>query len=219
MPIYRLILKYIYNAMFKQFLTIFSLGDPDYCSSNTQSPRNSVCCVSKGVPGKSCIGRSYVLQSGCGFDESCCNDLCVYGKDCSGQGCTYDFDCSGGQACCGKKCKNGTKCNLNIIIPVTAACAFIVIVVIVACGYFYHRRRQQRLLAFSNVPFGHLTESTTSHLQQPITNPFQQPSPGYTASVTPRQYTLTTSYRSGGMNATPKASDTSPYHQSSLPVL
>ena len=207
------ILKYVYNAMFKQFLTIFSLGAPDHCSSNTQCPRNSVCCGSKGVPRKICVGRSCVLQSGCGFDESCCNDLCVYGKDCSGQGCTYDFDYSGGQACCGKKCKKGTKCNLNIIIPVTAACAFIVIVVIVVRGYFYHRGRQQSLMAFSNVLFGHLTESTTSYLPQPITNPFQQHPPEYTASVTPPQYTLTSSNGSGEMNATPKASVTSPHHQ------
>ena len=170
-------------------------------------------CGSKGVPGKSCIGRSCVLQSGCGFDESCCNDLCVYGKDCSGQGCTDNFDCSGSQACCGKKCKNGTKCNLNIIIPVSAACAFIVIVVIVVCSYFYHRRRQQRLMAFSNVPFGHLTECTTSHLPQPITNPFQRHQPEHTASVTPPQYTLTSSDGSSGMNATPKASVTSSHHQ------
>ena len=105
-----------------------------------------------------------------------------------------------------------TKCNQNIIIPVTAARAFIVIVVIVVCGYFYNRRRQQRLMAFSNVPFGHLTESTTSHLPQPITNPFQQHPPEYTASVTP-PHTLTSSNGSGGMNATPKASVTSPHHQ------
>ena len=106
-----------------------------------------------------------------------------------------------------------TKCNLNIIIPVTAARAFIVIVVIVVCGYFYHRGRQQRLMAFSNVPFGHLTESTTSYLPQPITNPFQQHPPEYTASVTPPQYKLTSSNGSGEMNATPKASVTSPHHQ------
>ena len=212
----------------------------DYCSSNTQCPRNSVCCRSRCVPGNNCIGRSCVLQSSCGFDESCCNDLCVFGKDCHGQGCTYDFDCSGGQACCSQKCTNGTNCigrscskesdcqtsesccsgtcqgshcNQYIIIGVTAACVVTVIAVIVIFGYFYHRRRQQRLMAFSNVPFGHLTESTTSYLPQPITNPFQQHPPEYTASVTPPQYTLTSSNGSSGMNATPKASVTSPHHQ------
>ena len=185
------------------FKTTPCLGD--YCSSNTQCPSNSVCCDSRCVPGNNCVGRTCVLQSGCGFDESCCNDVCVQAKDCSGQGCTYDFDCSGGQVCCGKRCKNGTKCSLNIIIPVTAACAFIVIVAIVVFGYFYHRRRQQRLMAFSNVPFGHLPLAAI--------NTFQQPPPEYTASVTPPQYTLTSSNGSEGMNATPKASVTSPHHQ------
>ena len=212
----------------------------DYCSSNTQCPSNSVCCDLRCVPDNSCIGRSCVLQSECGLDESCCNDVCVQGKDCSGQGCTDNFDCSGGQVCCGQKCKNGTNCiaqscsksndcqiaesccsgtcqgsdcNLYIIIGVTAACAFIGLVAIVIFGYFYNRRRQQRLMAFSNVPFGHLEESTTSHLPQPVNNTFQQPPPEYTASATPPQYTLTTSNGSGGMNATPKASVTSPHHQ------
>ena len=220
------------------FETTPCLGD--YCSSNTQCPRNSVCCDLRCVPGNSCIGRSCVLQSECGLDESCCNDVCVQGKDCSGQGCTDNFDCSGGQVCCGQKCKNGTNCiaqscsksndcqisesccsgtcqgsdcNLYIIIGVTAACAFIGLVAIVIFGYFYNRRRQQRLMAFSNVPFGHLEESTTSHLPQPVNNTFQQPPPEYTASATPPQYTLTTSNGSGGMNATPKASVTSPHHQ------
>ena len=212
----------------------------DYCSSNTQCPSNSVCCDLRCVPGNSCIGRSCVLQSECGLDESCCNDVCVQGKDCSGQGCTDNFDCSGGQVCCGQKCKNGTNCiaqscsksndcqiaesccsgtcqgsdcNLYIIIGVTAACAFIGLVAIVIFGYFYNRRRQQRLMAFSNVPFGHLAECTTSHLPQTANNTFQQPPPEYTASVTPPQYTLTSSNGSGGMNATPKASVTSPHHQ------
>ena len=194
-----------------RFETTPCLGD--YCSSNTQCPSNSVCCGHRCVPGNNCVGRSCVLQSGCGFDESCCNDVCVQGKDCSGQGCSYDHDCSGGQVCCGKKCKNGTKCSLNIIIPVTAACAFIVIVAIVVFGYFYNRKRQQRLVAFSNVPFGHLTQSTTSHLPQPAINTFQQPPPLYTATVTPPQYTLTSSNGSDGMNATFKASVTSPNHQ------
>ena len=193
------------------FKTTPCLGD--YCSSSSQCPRNSVCCGRRCVPGNNCVGRSCVLQTGCGFDESCCNDVCVQGKDCSGQGCTDNFDCSGGQVCCGKKCKNGTKCNLDIIIPVTAACAFIVIVAIVVFGYFYNRKRQQRLVAFSNVPFGHLTQSTTSHLPQPAINTFQQPPPEYTASVTPPQYTLTSSNGSDGMNATFKASVTSPNHQ------
>ena len=213
----------------------------DYCSSNTQCPRNSVCCRSRCVQGNNCIGRSCVLQSGCGFDESCCNDLCVFGKDCHGQGCTYDFDCSGGQACCSQKCTNGTNCigrscskesdcqtsesccsgtcqgshcNQYIIIGVTAACVVTVIAVIVIFGYFYNRKRQQRLMAVSNVPFGHfIAECTTSHLPQTANNTFQQPPPGYTASVTPPQYTLTTSYGSSGMNATPKASVTSPHPQ------
>ena len=212
----------------------------DYCSSNTQCPSNSVCCDLICVPGNSCIGRSCLLQSECGLDESCCNDVCVQGKDCSGQGCTDNFDCSGGQVCCGQKCKNGTNCiaqscsksndcqisesccsgtcqgsdcNLYIIIGVTAACVVTVIAVIVIFGYFYNRRRQQRLMAFSNVPFGHLAECTTSHLPQTANNTFQQPPPEYTASVTPPQYTLTSSNGSGGMNATPKASVTSPHHQ------
>ena len=215
----------------------------DYCSSNTQCPRNAVCCNSRCVPGNSCIGRSCVLQSECGFDESCCNDLCVYGKDCSGQGCTDNFDCSGGQVCCGQKCANGTNCiaqscskssdcqilesccsgtcqgsncnidiNQYIIIGVTAACVVTVIAVIAIFGYSYNRRRQQRLMAFSNVPYGHLEESTTPHLPQPVNNNFQQPPPEYTASATPPQYTLTTSNGSSGMNATPKASVTSPHH-------
>ena len=220
------------------FKTTPCLGD--YCSSNTQCPSNSVCCDSSCVQGNNCIGRQCVLQSDCGFDESCCNDLCVFGKDCHGQGCTYDFDCSGGQACCSQKCTNGTNCigrscskesdcqtsesccsgtcqgshcNQYIIIGVTAACVVTVIAVIVIFGYFYNRRRQQRLMAFSNVPFGHLPECTTSHLPQTANNTFQQPPPGYTASVTPPQYTLTTSYGSSGMNATPNPSVTSPHPQ------
>ena len=189
----------------------------DFCTSNTQCPRNSVCCNTRCVPGKSCFGRSCLLQSDCGFGESCCNDLCVYGKDCHGQGCTYDFDCSGGQVCCSHKCTNGTNCSgqskLYIIIGVTAACVVTVVAIVVIFGYFYNRRRQQRLMAFSNVPFGHLAESTTSHFPQTANNTFQQSPPEYTASVTPPQYTLTTSYGSSGMNATPKASVTSPHHQ------
>ncbi|CAH3152662.1 unnamed protein product [Porites lobata] len=61
--------------------------------------------------------------------------------------------------------------------------------------------------------FRALNRNTTSHLPQPVNNPFQQPPPEYTASVTPPQYTLTSSNGSGGMNATPKASVTSPDHQ------
>ena len=45
----------------------------DFCFSNSECPRSSVCCGRSCVPGKSCIGRSCVLQSDCGFDESCCN--------------------------------------------------------------------------------------------------------------------------------------------------
>ena len=212
----------------------------DYCSSNTQCPRNSVCCNSRCVLDNNCIGRSCVLQSDCGFGESCCDHLCVNGKDCHGQGCTHDIDCSGGQACCSHKCTNGTNCigrscskesdcrssesccagtckdsdcNLYMIIGVTVACVVTVIAVIVIFGYFSNRRRQQRLMAFSNVPFGHLAESTTSHLPQVANNTFQQPPPEYTARVTPPQYTLTSSNGSSGMNATSKASVTSPHHQ------
>ena len=200
----------------------------DYCSSSTQCPRNSVCCNSRCVPGNNCIGRSCVLQSGCGFGESCCNDLCVYGKDCHGQGCTQDFDCSGDQVCCSQKCTNGTNCIGRscskdsdcqtsetccqgtcqgskcdpplpyIILGVTAACVLTFIAVVVVGGYFANRRRQQRLMA----------ENTTSHLPQTANNTFQQLPLEYTASVRPPQYN-----GSSGMNATPKASVTSPHPQ------
>ena len=214
----------------------------DYCSSSSRCPRNSVCCNSRCVQGKNCIGRSCVLQSDCGFDEHCCNDLCVQGKDCSGQGCTSNFHCSGGQACCSQVCTNGTNCigrscstesdcqlsesccgetckgnkckqDVDIIIPVAAVCAVTVIVAIIVGGYLYNRRRQQRLMAFSNVPYGHFEETSTPNLPQPANNPYQQPSPEYTSSVSPPQYTLTSSYLSSGMNVSQKASITSPHHQ------
>ena len=191
----------------------------DYCSSSSQCPRNSVCCDSRCVQGKNCIGRSCVLQSDCGFHESCCNDWCVQGKDCSGQGCTSNFDCSGGQACCSQVCKNGTNCieqkkvDLEIIIPVAVVCVVTVIVAIIVGGYLYNRRRQQRLMVFSNVPYGHFEETSTPHLPQPANNPYQQPSSEYTASVSPPQYPLTSSYLSSGMIVSQKASITSPHHQ------
>ena len=193
-------------------MTIFSLGAPDHCSSNTQCPRNSVCCGRKAFQAKVAL----VAPACCSRDVVSMNHavmICVFaGKIVVVKAVLMTLTTLVVKRAVVRSVKM-TKCNQNIIIPVTAARAFIVIVVIVVCGYFYNRRRQQRLMAFSNVPFGHLTESTTSYLPQPITNPFQQHPPEYTASVTPPQYTLTSSNGSSGMNATPKASVTSPHHQ------
>ena len=176
------------------------------------------CCNDFCVYGKDCHGQGCTHDFDCSGDEVCCSQKCTNGTNCIGQSCSKESDCQIKESCCKGTCQ-GSKCNpphphdTYIIIGVTAACVVTVVAVIVIFGYFNNRRRQQRLMAFSNVPFGHLAESTTSHFPQTVNNTFQQPPPEYTASVTPPQYTLTTSYGSSGMNATPKASVTSPHHQ------
>ena len=188
-----------------------------FCERQSDCGFDESCCNDLCVYGKHCHRQGCTYDSDCSGGQACCSQKCTNGTNCIGRYCSKESDCQTSESCCAGTCK-GSDCNLPglpvyIIIGVTAACVVTVIAVIVILSYFYNRRRQQRLMAFSNVPFGHLAESTTSHLPQLVNNTFQQPPPEYTASITPAQYTLTSSNGYSEMNTTPKASVTSPHPQ------